>query len=496
MRFESQNFVVISTLIYTEDLRAANWGSSPNEVLEDHQMWKAVLARGVRLAPGNDLTLRVGVHPDSLTKSVVHKDYAALYAIAEQPITAILTITDKERGKRALEWMRTAPPNVSIWVSDFTSGIHIMFDDDDGNPLDHPNIGLTACPGCSPISILNREIQTVTNPFVWLLDDEILPQMSAVDALKELAAGFEADVGAVCGLTGSRTIDTNNRFATINGSGFSCVLARTKALQAAGPLYEPTESEPWPDARFWAAFYFGRYRIRVANRVPCAHVDRQLEILTYHEVDPVNPSTWSITPELLRAHLTWLRDNGWRFTTLDDALLSYSPAGKQVVITFDDGRLGCWDHAKPILDEFGIKATFFICPQMTNGDAAENQRYTDFMTWQRVLDLEYDGHAIGNHAATHDPLGQATAQEIDDSVQLANLMLETAIARECRHFAPPYGSTSPIVARIVRDSGYYTLCTTEDRGNPLPLDPFHLGRRQITHGTTVEQLAALLGGAK
>jgi peptidoglycan/xylan/chitin deacetylase (PgdA/CDA1 family) len=491
--FDAANFMVISTLTRTEDLRLAAWGGSDMRTLEDHQMWKSLVDRGVRFIPGVDLWLSVGVHENSLSRTVVHTEYSELHAIAAQPITAVLLLRDLRRGKIALDWLWTMPPNVRTVVCDLTGCVRLEWDEE-AEPARHPDVRVVHCVGLSAEEITNRAIQETVTPLILFLDDEILPQMKAGEALAELAAGFEDDIGAVCGLTGSRTVDTSRRFATVNGSGFGCVLARTRALQEAGPLYASTAVEPWPDVRFWASFYFGRYRVRVANRVPCAHVDRRLEILTYHEVDPANPSTWSITPDLFRAHLTWLRENGWKFRTVDGALLQYGPAEKTVVITFDDGRLGCWDHARPILEEFGISATFYICAEMTDGHAADHQKYTEFMTWDNVLALEQAGHEIGNHALRHIPLADETPAAVLHSVETSNLVIETLIKEPCLNFAPPYGSTSPTVADIVRNAGYSTLAGTEDRGNPLPLDRFNLGRRQITNGTTVEQLAAMLGG--
>jgi peptidoglycan/xylan/chitin deacetylase (PgdA/CDA1 family) len=492
--FDSANFMVISTLVRTEDLRTAAWGGSDMRTLEDHQMWKAVVDRGVRFIPGDDLWLSVGVHENSLSRTVVHSEYAELHAIAAQPITAALLIRDLRRGKLALNWLWDLPPNVRTVVFDLTGCVRLEWDEE-AEPVRHPDVRVVHCVGLSVEEITNRAIQETVTPLILLLDDENLPQMKAGDALAELAAGFEDDVGAVCGLTGSRTLDTGSRFASINGSGFSVVLARTRALQEAGPLYASTPAEPWPDARFWAAFYFGRYRVRVANRVPCAHVDRRLEILTYHEVDPVNMSTWSITPELFRAHLTWLRENGWKFRTIDEALLQYSPAEKTVVITFDDGRLGCWNHAKPILDEFGIKATFYICPEMTDGNAADHQKYTEFMNWSQIYQLWSEGHVIGNHGQCHERMNEMQNIRLVTQISEAgDTLSELLEGHGIDHFSPPYGSTSPAVVEIVRGLGYRTIGTTEERGNPLPLDPFCLGRRQITNGTTVDQLAAMLGG--
>lgn len=58
-------------------------------------------------------------------------------------------------------------------------------------------------------------------------------------------------------------------------------------------------------------------------------------------------------------------------------------------ITFDDARTSQLDAAIPVLDAFGIKATFFVMPQPLE------QRADD---WRAALAA---GHEIGNHTVTH-----------------------------------------------------------------------------------------------
>jgi len=67
------------------------------------------------------------------------------------------------------------------------------------------------------------------------------------------------------------------------------------------------------------------------------------------------------------------------------------PDGKRaaVSLTFDDARLSQVDRGLPILDTYGVKATFYVVPSQVE------QRLSG---WKNAL---ANGHEIGNHTAKH-----------------------------------------------------------------------------------------------
>jgi hypothetical protein len=57
-----------------------------------------------------------------------------------------------------------------------------------------------------------------------------------------------------------------------------------------------------------------------------------------------------------------------------------------VVLSFDDNRIGDFTYAKPILDKYGFKSTFFvICGKTTDSGA---------MNWQDIAAMQKDGMDI------------------------------------------------------------------------------------------------------
>ena len=73
---------------------------------------------------------------------------------------------------------------------------------------------------------------------------------------------------------------------------------------------------------------------------------------------------------------------------------------KAVILTFDDGYKSQYTNAKPILDKYGYKATFYIvCNYVGNGDGQDNPNAR--MSWEDITALKNDGYYIGSHSMSH-----------------------------------------------------------------------------------------------
>jgi len=78
---------------------------------------------------------------------------------------------------------------------------------------------------------------------------------------------------------------------------------------------------------------------------------------------------------------------------------------KVVILSFDDNRKGDFTYAKPILDKYGFKATFFIiCGKTTDKGA---------MNWQDIAAMQRDGMDIESHTMTHKHLNHLSASALN-----------------------------------------------------------------------------------
>ena len=88
-----------------------------------------------------------------------------------------------------------------------------------------------------------------------------------------------------------------------------------------------------------------------------------LRILTYHNIQSHSNLRFHTPPELFEEHMRWLAESGYRsmrVCDLFDRNIASSSTKGQVVITFDDGLYNNYAVARPILQKYGMTATFFV----------------------------------------------------------------------------------------------------------------------------------------
>lgn len=93
-----------------------------------------------------------------------------------------------------------------------------------------------------------------------------------------------------------------------------------------------------------------------------------------------------------------------------------------VTFTFDDGLSNQFTKMVPILDEFNMKATFYIVTDWATRDTL----------WPRLKEIAANGHEIGSHTLTHPTI--AGTRELAESKRI----IEEKIGMPCLTVAYPY----------------------------------------------------------
>jgi peptidoglycan/xylan/chitin deacetylase (PgdA/CDA1 family) len=97
-------------------------------------------------------------------------------------------------------------------------------------------------------------------------------------------------------------------------------------------------------------------------------------------------------------------------TSASDSNSSPSSTNKVVILDFYDNDIGQFTNAKPILDKYGFKGTFFIVCNWASSHNPER------MTWQEINQLYREGHDIESHTMTHKLLDGLSARALDYEV--------------------------------------------------------------------------------
>ena len=144
-------------------------------------------------------------------------------------------------------------------------------------------------------------------------------------------------------------------------------------------------------------------------------------ILTYHFTVCAPPGTPAasrylyICPDLFRAQMQAIRDDGWTFITMAELgtlfMANLHPDPKTVVVTIDGTDSGDYRVAYPILRDLGLKATFFISPGRLGRRGLQ--------TWDDLRAMRLNYQDVESHGMYHLKLirlhGDALYHELADA---------------------------------------------------------------------------------
>jgi peptidoglycan/xylan/chitin deacetylase (PgdA/CDA1 family) len=180
------------------------------------------------------------------------------------------------------------------------------------------------------------------------------------------------------------------------------------------------------------------------------------------------------------------------------------PNGARVAIslTFDDARGSQPSKGAPLLDEFGVKGTFYVVPSAVKGQLEG---------WKKVV---AKGHEIGNHSLYHscsgnfvwsrkNALENYTVAQMREELVEANKQIEALLGVKAESYAYPCGQTFvgrgkntqsfvPVIAELFA-SGRTWL-------DEAPVDPSYCDMAQLTgmemDGKDFEQILPIIEEAR
>jgi peptidoglycan/xylan/chitin deacetylase (PgdA/CDA1 family) len=220
-------------------------------------------------------------------------------------------------------------------------------------------------------------------------------------------------------------------------------------------------------------------------------------------------------PELLKRNAFYQRNNSFLiilFILFPCKILLAQPSkstfawpkGKQIALSlsFDDGRLSQVDAGTPFLDQYGVKATFYVGPN------AVKERLD---AWKKAV---ANGHEIGNHSLNHPCTGNFpwsrqkaledyTIDEMREELISANKGIKELLGVEAKVFAYPCGQT--FIGRAQSTKSYVPVVSElflTGRGwlDEGPNDPTFCDFAQLTgmemDGKDFNQILTLINNAK
>ena len=120
---------------------------------------------------------------------------------------------------------------------------------------------------------------------------------------------------------------------------------------------------------------------------------------------------------------------------------------KEIALTFDDGPDATYTpQVLELLAEYKAPATFFVIGKNIQGNEALLQQ------------MDAEGHIIGNHTYSHGNFIDLKSKKgfIGELNQTLALVYK-ATGRQMKYFRPPYGVTTPNLAKAARELDYAVI---------------------------------------
>ncbi len=210
-------------------------------------------------------------------------------------------------------------------------------------------------------------------------------------------------------------------------------------------------------------------------------------ILMYHEVGgPAGPSV-----QLFRRQMLELVAR-FRVVPLRELPEAMSHPGDVACVSVDDGYSSSVEKALPILEEAGVRATFFL-PSGLLGKALPTS-YGDrvLVDLAGARELVAAAHEVGAHTVTHAPLTRVPPDAAADEVERSKAELEDALGVAVVSFAYPKGDHDGRAKAIVRDAGYRLAVTVREGLLQGSLDRLALPRVLVNETMGMTQFRAKL----
>jgi peptidoglycan/xylan/chitin deacetylase (PgdA/CDA1 family) len=161
-------------------------------------------------------------------------------------------------------------------------------------------------------------------------------------------------------------------------------------------------------------------------------------------------------------------------------------SGKQVILTFDDGRMDNHEIVFPILAEYAFRAFFFVNPDRVGTSG--------YMDWTHLADLDRHGMSIQSHGLSHRYLHLLPLRELERELKESKRAIEDRIGKQVDFLSVPGGFYSRDVTESAWSLGYRGMFTSDpgiDRiDRPVQATLFH--RYNISRDTSRAEVADLL----
>jgi len=227
----------------------------------------------------------------------------------------------------------------------------------------------------------------------------------------------------------------------------------------------------------------------------------RIPVLMYHRIGDTHNDRerkYCVSPENFATHIHALDARGYKacsITEFFDWLKGdIRLPDKSLLITFDDGFLGVFEHGLPVLKEHNWPAVMFLVSRLIGKqDIWHHNQHPSAQTYplvglQEIDTLRANGFSFFSHSRSHADLSQLGGQELQDELRGSREDLESLLQEPVPYFAYPYGRYNERVLYKLKAAGYRAAFSVQPGFNHPGIDPFHIRRIDVFGTDSAAQL--------
>jgi peptidoglycan/xylan/chitin deacetylase (PgdA/CDA1 family) len=186
-------------------------------------------------------------------------------------------------------------------------------------------------------------------------------------------------------------------------------------------------------------------------------------VLAYHKVERRHElGVTRISPKRFAKQIERLAKAGWKTLGLNEviacAIGERSAAPNELAITFDDGYRGLREHAFPVLQAHGFRATCFVITEyagrLNRWDVAYGGRRFAHLAWRDMRAWQGRGIEFASHTATHPRLTRCSSHQVRGELERSRAAIVRELGVETPAVSYPFGAAGETEERIAREAGY------------------------------------------
>jgi len=195
------------------------------------------------------------------------------------------------------------------------------------------------------------------------------------------------------------------------------------------------------------------------TEISLASQNRRIPVIMYHDViaERGRDSQWfDCSADEFRKQMEFLVEQGAVPISVQD-LYDHLTSGKEVpetavVLTFDDNYQGVYDHAYPILQEYG----FPFCMFVHTGFVGKKDGPHPKMSYETLNELLTDPNfTVGSHTVTHpDDISKLDIAVQQQELETSKADLEANLKRKIDFLAYPNGKNDETTQALAQGAGY------------------------------------------